>query len=302
MAQQSIVLTGAAGQLGKTLQAMWPESQLADTYQLHPLTRSQLDITSPGVIGDVFSDLKPTVVINCSAYTAVDNAERDVANAFLVNEQGPENLAKACAKNAARLIHVSTDFVFSGEFDEPIAVNTPSIPAGVYGVSKRAGENAILKALPERSTIFRTSWLYSPHNANFVKTMLRLMAEKESLGVVADQRGAPTSTMSLSAVLMRAVSDSNVNGVYHWSDGGDISWYDFAVEIQAQALELNLLNSAIPIKPIKTSDYPTAATRPAYSVLDCTKTENDLSVKQSDWKDELGKVLREIKQQEVVLG
>jgi dTDP-4-dehydrorhamnose reductase len=232
----------------------------------------------------------------------VDNAERDVANAFLVNEQGPENLAKACAKNAARLIHVSTDFVFSGEFDEPIAVNTPSIPAGVYGVSKRAGENAILKALPERSTIFRTSWLYSPHNANFVKTMLRLMAEKESLGVVADQRGAPTSTMSLSAVLMRAVSDSNVNGVYHWSDGGDISWYDFAVEIQAQALELNLLNSAIPIKPIKTSDYPTAATRPAYSVLDCTKTENDLSVKQSDWKDELGKVLREIKQQEVVLG
>ena len=296
MPQQSILLTGAAGQLGKTLQSLWPSSHLANTYSLQPVTRSQCDITSAEDVQNTFATIKPKVVINCSAYTAVDKAESDSANAYLINEQGAANLANACASIGAQLIHVSTDFVFSGQHTKPISIDAPTNPAGVYGSSKRAGEIAILNALPCNSVIVRTSWLYSAFNANFVKTMLRLMSEKESLGVVADQRGAPTSTRSLAGVIFRAVENSKANGIYHWSDAADISWYDFAVEIQSQAVALGLLSKAIPIAPIKTSDYPTAATRPAYSVLDCTKTDHDLEIQQSEWQDELHLVLQQIKQ------
>ncbi len=295
MAQQSILLTGAAGQLGQTLTAMWPESELENKYRLVPFTKSQLDITSDDAVKSALALLKPAVVINCSAYTAVDKAESDEANAYKVNQQGSANLAKYCAEFDSRLLHVSTDFVFSGKFSKPIDVDTATNPAGVYGSSKLAGEAAIVEALPNNSVIFRTSWLYSPHNANFVKTMLRLMAEKESLSVVADQRGAPTSTRSLIKVLFKAIENLNMNGLYHWSDKADISWFDFAVEIQSQAMELALLNNIIPIMAITTSEYPTAATRPSYSVLDCSKTEKDFGVQQSDWRDELRNVLRQIK-------
>jgi dTDP-4-dehydrorhamnose reductase len=294
MAQQSILLTGAAGQLGQTLAAMWPESELHSKYRLVPFTKSQLDITSEDAVNTALAILKPAVIINCSAYTAVDKAETDEASAYKVNQQGPANLAKYCAKNECRLLHVSTDFVFSGRFSAPIGVDAATNPAGVYGRSKLAGEAAIVEALPKNSAIFRTSWLYSPYNANFVKTMLRLMAEKESLSVVADQRGAPTSTRSLSALLCKAVQSQKANGLYHWSDKADISWFDFAVEIQSQAVELGLLKAAIPIKAITTSEYPTPATRPSYSVLDCSKTEKEFDVQQSEWRDELRKVLRQI--------
>ena len=294
MAQQSILLTGAAGQLGQTLAAMWPESELHSKYRLVPFTKSQLDITSEDAVNNALAILKPAVIINCSAYTAVDKAETDEASAYKVNQQGPANLAKYCAKNECRLLHVSTDFVFSGRFSAPIGVDAATNPAGVYGRSKLAGEAAIVEALPKNSAIFRTSWLYSPYNANFVKTMLRLMAEKESLSVVADQRGAPTSTRSLSALLCKAVQSQKANGLYHWSDKADISWFDFAVEIQSQAVGLGLLKAAIPIKAITTSEYPTPATRPSYSVLDCSKTEKEFDVQQSEWRDELRKVLRQI--------
>ncbi len=294
MAQQSILLTGAAGQLGQTLAAMWPESELHSKYRLVPFTKSQLDITSEDAVNNALAILKPAVIINCSAYTAVDKAETDEASAYKVNQQGPANLAKYCAKNECRLLHVSTDFVFSGRFSAPIGVDAATNPAGVYGRSKLAGEAAIVEALPKNSAIFRTSWLYSPYNANFVKTMLRLMAEKESLSVVADQRGAPTSTSSLSALLCKAVQSPEANGLYHWSDKADISWFDFAVEIQSQAVGLGLLKAAIPIKAITTSEYPTPATRPSYSVLDCSKTEKEFDVQQSEWRDELRKVLRQI--------
>jgi dTDP-4-dehydrorhamnose reductase len=295
MAQQSILLTGAAGQLGKTLAAMWPESELHSKYRLVPFTKSQLDITSDDAVNNALTVLKPAVIINCSAYTAVDKAQTDKANAYLVNQQGPANLAKYCAQSECRLLHVSTDFVFSGKFSAPIDVDAATNPAGVYGSSKLAGEAAIVEALAANSAIFRTSWLYSPYNANFVKTMLRLMAEKESLSVVADQRGAPTSTRSLSALLCTAVQNPSANGLYHWSDKADISWFDFAVEIQSQAVDLGLLKTAIPINPISTSEYPTAATRPSYSVLDCSKTEKDFAVQQSNWRDELRIVLRQLK-------
>lgn len=294
MEKRIALLTGAAGQLGQTIQALWSQSGLTDDYELRPVSRQQLDITSAESVAELFDELKPAIVINCSAYTAVDKAESDQENAYLVNEKGPENLARSCSKSGARLIHVSTDFVFSGAFDKPIALDQTTNPAGVYGASKRAGELAIMGQLSDNSVIFRTSWLYSPFNANFVKTMLRLMAEKESLGVVSDQRGAPTSTVSLAHAIFKAIETPEVNGIHHWSDAADISWYDFAVAIQESAIAAGLLTKAIPINPIKTSDYPTPAARPAYSVLDCTKTEADFGLQQFGWRTQLDQVIKKL--------
>jgi dTDP-4-dehydrorhamnose reductase len=297
MEKPIVLLTGAAGQLGKTIQALWSQSGLADRYALHPVSRKQLDITSADNVAKLFDELKPAIVINCSAYTAVDKAESDQENAYLVNEKGPENLAKSCVKTGTRLIHVSTDFVFSGTFDKPIALTQAINPAGVYGASKRAGELAIM-AQPGRAVILRTSWLYSPFNANFVKTMLRLMGEKDSLGVVADQRGAPTSTLSLALAIFKAIDKPEVDGIYHWSDAADISWYDFAVAIQDSAVAAGLLKKAIPISPIKTSDYPTPAERPSYSVLDCSQTEAVLGLPQFGWRTQLDQVVQKLKEVE----
>jgi dTDP-4-dehydrorhamnose reductase len=297
MEKPIVLLTGAAGQLGKTIKSLWSQSGLADRYELHPVSRKQLDITSASDVAATLSKLNPAVVINCSAYTAVDKAESDQKNAYLVNEKGPENLAISCAHSSARLIHISTDFVFSGTFDKPITLTQLANPAGVYGASKRAGELAIM-AQPSRAVILRTSWLYSPFNANFVKTMLRLMSERESLGVVADQRGAPTSTLSLALAIFKVIDKPEVDGIYHWSDAADISWYDFAVAIQDSAVAAGLLNKAIPISPIKTSDYPTPAARPSYSVLDCSQTEADLGFQQFDWRTQLDQVVQKLKEVE----
>jgi dTDP-4-dehydrorhamnose reductase len=295
MEKPIVLLTGAAGQLGKTIQALWSQSGLADRYALHPVSRTQLDITNASDVAATLSKLNPAVVINCSAYTAVDKAESDQQNAYLVNEKGPENLAKSCVKTGTRLIHVSTDFVFSGAFDKPICLTQTTNPAGVYGASKRAGELAIMGQLPGSAVILRTSWLYSPFNANFVKTMLRLMSERESLGVVADQRGAPTSTASLALAIFKVIDKPEVNGIYHWSDAADISWHDFAVAIQDSAVAAGLLKKTIPISLIKTSDYPTSAARPSYSVLDCSQTEADLGFQQFDWQTQLDQVIRKLK-------
>lgn len=295
MEKRIALLTGAAGQLGKTIEALWSQSGLADRYELHPVCRVQLDITNAVDVAAVFEELNPAIVINCSAYTAVDKAESDQENAYLVNEKGPENLAISCVQNGARLIHVSTDFVFGGAFDKPIALAQTTNPVGVYGASKRAGELAIVEQLPDSAVILRTSWLYSPFNANFVKTMLRLMGERESLGVVADQRGAPTSTVSLALAIFKAIEKPEVSGIYHWSDAADISWYDFAVAIQESAVAAGLLKKAIPINPIKTSDYPTPAERPAYSVMDCSQTESDLGLQQFDWRTQLDQVVQKLK-------
>jgi dTDP-4-dehydrorhamnose reductase len=297
MEKPIVLLTGAAGQLGKTIKGLWSQSGLADRYELHPVSRKQLDITSASDVAATLSKLNPAVVINCSAYTAVDKAESDQKNAYLVNEKGPENLAISCAHSSARLIHISTDFVFSGTFDKPITLTQLANPAGVYGASKRAGELAIM-AQPGRAVILRTSWLYSPFNANFVKTMLRLMSERKSLGVVADQRGAPTSTLSLALAIFKVIDKPEVDGIYHWSDAADISWYDFAVAIQDSAVAAGLLNKAIPISPIKTSDYPTPAARPSYSVLDCSQTEADLGFQQFDWRTQLDQVVQKLKEVE----
>ena len=194
------------------------------------------------------------------------------------------------------MIQVSTDFVFDGQADSPYKTNANTGPLGVYGASKLAGEQAVLNCLGEQAVVLRTSWLYSSFNSNFVLTMLRLMREKEQLAVVDDQIGSPTSTFSLADCILAFSGRAELNGVYHWCDGAEISWCDFAREIQARALELGLLEKEIPIAAIPASDYPTPARRPAYSVLDISATLADLNLPRPDWKQNLQKVLGHLAQ------
>lgn len=268
------MLTGANGQLGQCLLSAWQTSGLAERAQLIRLTRADLDIADEAQVNRVLNTRSPRLLINAAAYTAVDKAETQQQLAVDVNAAGPENLARwAAANGGASLIHVSTDFVFDGASTSPYTETSATAPLGVYGASKRDGEQRVLAALPHDSIILRTSWLYSEHGANFVKTMLRLMAERDSLSVVNDQIGSPTSAHSLASVILalaeqRLSGAASVSGLTHWSDGGAISWFDFAVEIQRQALELGLLNKPCELRAIPSSDYPTPAQRPAYSVLD----------------------------------
>lgn len=292
-----VVLTGADGQLGQCLRSAWQASALANSAHLIPLTRSDLDVANAAQVETVLDSLAPSVVINAAAYTAVDKAESEPQLAEAINAQGPENLACwAAASTDAALVHVSTDFVFDGAATSPYRESAATAPLGVYGASKREGEQRVLVALEHRSVILRTSWLYSEHGANFVKTMLRLMAERESLSVVNDQIGSPTSAHSLAAVILALVAQrlsggASVSGLLHWSDGGAISWFDFAVEIQRQALELGLLSKPCALRSIPSSDYPTPARRPAYSVLDRSRVLSAVDMPQSAWQSQLTLVL-----------
>ena len=291
---KTLALTGAKGQLGKTIQACWASNPLNDEYSLQCFDRSQLDITDSVSISETLNSKRIDCIINAAAYTAVDKAESDPDSAQAVNELGAENLARWCGNNNAYLIHVSTDFVFSGSKVAPYLPKDACDPQGVYGKSKQAGEVSILKLLPQRSIVVRASWLYSEYGNNFVKTMLRLMAEKESLAVVNDQIGSPTSTHSLANFLITAVADKKHSGIFHWSDGGEISWYDFAVAIQEEGLKVGLLGRQTPIAPISTAEYPTPAKRPAYSVLDRSQSVLDYDLRTSSWREELVAVINRL--------
>ena len=335
----SIVLTGAGGQLGQTLVAAWKHCALAEAYELVPLTRKELDLSELVAAESTGKDqqrrasaeersedndfggansnpprsklertldtLAPVLIINCAAYTAVDKAETDSESAFAVNAHGAAVLARWAAQAGSRLIHISTDFVFDGQATTPYSEGAATNPLGVYGASKLAGEREIQAALPNDAVIIRTSWLYSEHGANFVKTMLRLMAERDELGIVNDQIGVPTSTHSLCAVIFSAAASLlagyKVGGVYQWCDGlpiaadearkAGISWYDFAAEIQQQAIERGLLTKATTLNPIPTSAYPTPAKRPAYSVMSRAKCLQAFDCPRTSWQQELGAVL-----------
>jgi dTDP-4-dehydrorhamnose reductase len=292
----AIVLTGAGGQLGKTLGLLWSQSDAAQGYELLALGSAELDICDAEAIASALAPHKVAVVINAAAYTAVDKAEQETDRAYGVNETGAANLARWCQANGARLIQVSTDFVFDGQASSPYKPEAETAALGVYAASKLAGENAVLDCLGARAVVLRTSWLYSPFNSNFVLTMLRLMAEKEQLAVVDDQIGSPTSTFSLAECILAFLDKPQLAGIYHWCDGAEISWCDFAREIQARALESGLLEKEIPIAAIATSDYPTPARRPAYSVLDIAATLADLELPRPDWQQNLQKVLGHLAQ------
>lgn len=291
---QTVLVVGAGGQLGEELLRSAPRD-----VKCVAKTRSQLDIADHQSVVYCLDDCQPQLLVNAAAYTAVDKAETEPEAAHKGNAQGPGVLAQACAQRGTRLIHISTDFVFDGTSATPYAPESPTAPLGEYGRSKLAGELAVREALPE-SLIIRTGWVYSAYGNNFVKTMLRVMAERDELTVVSDQVGTPTWARGLAEAVWAAASRPQLQGLYHWSDAGVCSWYDFAVAICEEAQLQGLLDKPVKVRPIPASDYPTPAQRPAYSVLDKSASWRDLGLEGIHWRQQLRAMLKNLKESEDV--
>ncbi len=283
-----VLLTGAAGQLGQALMAACPEG-----IELIACGRQELDLADQVACRRIAQAHQPDWVINAGAYTAVDRAESEPELAQAVNALAPAALAQAQADHGGRLLQLSTDFVFNGQQGSPYRPEQPAEPLGVYGSTKAAGEAAVLEHSCAR--VLRTSWVYGPVGSNFCRTMLRLLAEREQLGVVADQVGCPTSTLGLAQACWRVLAlEDGAPQILHWSDAGAASWYDFAVAIAELGVTHGLLPRVAQVKPIPTADYPTPAQRPAYSLLDCTATRQALSLQPQHWRAALEQVLLRI--------
>jgi dTDP-4-dehydrorhamnose reductase len=290
--EQRVVIVGAGGQLGRELvRSAGPEVACL------PLPRAALEIGDRAAVFECLATLAPALVINAAAYTAVDRAESEPALARRANTEGPGNLAAACAQLGARLLHVSTDFVFDGESAHPYPPDAPTAPLGEYGRSKRDGELAVQAALPG-AFILRTAWVYSAFGGNFVRTMLRLMGERGEVAVVDDQIGTPTWAQGLARALWAAAARPHLRGIYHWTDAGVCSWYDFAVAISEEAAAAGLLESAARVRPIPASDYPTPARRPACAVLEKRSSWDELELEGVHWRLQLRAMLAELKQNE----
>ena len=280
------LVIGSAGQLGQALMATTPAG-----IEFIGKDLPELDITRLDGLRALCEEVRPGVVVNAAAYTAVDRAETDIELATAVNVDGARHVALAAGAVGARVIHISTDFVFDGEASTPYRADSATRPLSVYGRTKRDGEVAVLEALPQDSVVVRTAWLYSRTGSNFVKTMLRLMAERDELRVVADQFGTPTWADSLALAVWALAERPAAAGIFHWTDGGVASWHEFAVAIQEIALELGILQRKVPIHAIASSEYPTPARRPAYSVLDCAETCRVAGLTQRDWRINLRSML-----------
>jgi dTDP-4-dehydrorhamnose reductase len=279
------LIFGATGQVATELKALLPDAVF--------LSRELADLTDPSACAAAIHAHRPAVVINAAAYTAVDKAEEDEATALLVNGTAPTMIARACADLAIPLVHISTDYVFDGAGDTAFAPNHPTAPLGAYGRTKRAGEEGI-RAAGARHVILRTSWVFSAHGNNFVKTMLRLSQARDALTVVADQVGGPTSARAIAAACvsiaaqLKADTDGRKTGTYHFSGAPDVSWANFAREIFAQA------GRDITVTDIPASAYPTPAARPSNSRLDCHTLETVFNIKRPEWITDLAGVLRDL--------
>ena len=282
--------------IGKSGQLAWELNQLSTvTQEVICLGRNDLDIEDVASISRVLAAYNADAVINASAYTAVDNAESDSARAYALNAEAVGHIATVCKELLLPLVHISTDFVFHGDKGIPYLPGDDINPLGVYGASKAKGENLINEIYPENSTIIRTSWVYSTHGNNFVKTMLNLMAVKPELGIISDQIGTPTYASGLAKACLLCITNRFV-GVHHYTDSGVASWFDFAVAIQNIALDLGLLEKRIPIKPITTADYPTPAKRPHYSVLDKSSLANAIpELPLEHWQAQLENMMTALK-------
>jgi len=288
-----VLLTGCHGQLGQELLARVPAG-----VTLVPTGRSDLDLADSAACRAAVLDHRPDWVLNAGAYTAVDKAESEPDLAHAVNAGAPEAFAAALSECGGRLLQVSTDFVFNGEQGTPYTPDQPLQPLGVYGASKAAGEVAIFHQLPAHQIcLLRTSWVYGPVGKNFCLTMLRLHSNKaaagEALAVVADQVGCPTATHTLANACWAAIQ-SQTSGVLHWSDAGAASWYDFAVAIGELGAAQGLLKRPAEVRPIATSDYPTPAQRPAYSLLDCRASRISLGLDPLHWRTALAEVIARV--------
>ncbi|CAN5374835.1 dTDP-4-dehydrorhamnose reductase [soil metagenome] len=288
----NVLVTGGKGQVGtEVLRANWPSPVL-----LHAPTRDQLDLTDPASVAAAFAETSYAAVINCAAYTAVDDAEDDIRAAFSANAMGPAYLAQATREAKIPLIHVSTDYVFDGSLDGPYQETDSVGPIGVYGASKLAGELAV-RSGNDRSVVVRTAWVLSAHRANFLKTMLRLAAERPEIDVVDDQLGCPTSAEDIAALLrvvtLRMMSDRSApRGVYHFVNGGEASWAALATEIMTLSRERG--GPIARIAPIATSQYPTRAHRPANSRLATSKLQRDFGMTPRPWREAVAGIMDEL--------
>ena len=283
-----VLITGAGGQVGRMLLDTRP-----GTCHAIACTHADLDIGSGTAVSDFVASHRPDVIINAAAYTAVDKAESEPDAAQRINADGPAHLAEAARECGCRLIHISTDFVFDGAASVPYRPDSATLPLGVYGRSKRDGERAVLDTLAEHSTVVRTAWVYASIGANFVRTMLRIMRANGTVRVVADQVGTPTAARSLAEVLWQIAGNPGIRGIHHWTDAGVASWYDFAVAIAEEGAELGLVPAEVTVTPISTSEYPTPARRPAYSVLD-KRSLAPYGLHPIHWRRRLRAVLKEI--------
>lgn len=278
-----LLVFGSTGQVARELQRLARGAGY--------LGRDRADLSDPGACAAAIHAIRPQAVINAAAWTAVDKAEAEEEDALLVNGAAPAAMAMACADLGIPLVHISTDYVFDGSGDAPFAPDHPIAPLGAYGRTKLAGEDGI-RASGATHAILRTSWVFSAHGANFVKTMLRLGAERDSLNVVADQIGGPTPAADIAQACLtmaaQLVNDPALSGTYHFSGTPDASWADFARAIMAEA------GLSCQITDIPTSAYPTPARRPANSRMDCSSLKTAFGIARPDWRDGLAQVVREL--------
>lgn len=283
-----VLLTGANGQLGHCFKDVFPSE-----WELIATDCDQLDITDIIAVDSFITKHRPTVIVNAAAYTAVDKAEEEYVLADRVNALGPANLAKVAKKNNAKFIHISTDYVFDGSKNSPYIETDTTNPINVYGTTKRAGEIAVLDIYPS-TIVIRTSWVFSEYGNNFVKTMLKLGEIKSELSIIDDQIGCPTYAGDIAKTILKMLENNCQGGIYHYCGDQDASWFQFASQIFLTFNELNPINNKkITLKPISTSEYPTRAKRPLYSVLSIEKIKQ-LGIKGSNWNKALVHVIPHI--------
>jgi len=287
MSKKTVLISGSNGQVGHALQTISSDN---DNYNYVFLTREQLNLADESTIVKIFERYQPSWFVNCAAYTAVDKAENDQETAFAVNGESVGEIARQCNKYNTRLIHISTDYVFNGRGTKPYLEDEKTEPVNYYGYTKWIGEKLALENNPGATVIIRTSWVYSYHGNNFVKTMLRLMKERSEIRVVSDQVGSPTYAFDLAEAILKIVSGDNhyQPGIYHFSNKGIISWYDFASAIRDMA------GLSCRVQPISTEEYPTPARRPAYSAMNTDKISSTYHIMLKDWKESLKECLKHL--------
>jgi dTDP-4-dehydrorhamnose reductase len=285
----TVLVLGGGGQIARAVHAMAPIPS-----DIVLKTRAQLDIGDAAGVARALKEIRPAWVINCAAYTSVDLAEEQPEQAIAANDTAVGILANATAQAGCRLLHLSTDFVFDGKSNRAYLPEDQTNPLSVYGASKLGGERQVLQNT-RGGIVLRTAWVYASAGRNFVLTMLKLMRERQEIRVVCDQIGAPTWASSAAAAIWGLIEADASGGIYHWTDLGLASWYDFAVAIQEEAQLKGLLNRAIPVIPIRSTEYPTRAQRPAFSLLDTASTRAMLKITANHWRHNLRSMLDELR-------
>ena len=283
------LIPGSAGLIGTALRAQAPFE-----VEVIGLDLPELDITDAAAVQRAIEYYKPDVVLNAAGYLAVDKAESDRDECMRVNADGPRHLAQALVPGTARMLHLSTNYVFDGRSGVPYQPGDPAKPLSVYGVSKHGGEVAVLETLGERATVVRTSWVHARHGNSFLRTIFKVLKERGSARVVDDQLGTPTSAQSIADTLWRAALDPSIHGLHHWTDAGVASWYDFAVAIAEEGVALGLLPESVTVAPVSTAEFPMVAARPAYGVMAKQATVAALGVQPTHWRVNVRKTIQDI--------